>query len=126
MAKTLPKIANFLRPLGKGSDDLVAVKLHSRAVTVTEVRHNSNVINIDNLASAGLPRNLDMQNLSRQQDMVVDVLRTMREQGMFSAHDAGILIPSGIVTLRQINLPFMSSAELAKEAGCNLLGRGRT
>jgi len=116
MAKTLPKIANFLRPLGKGSDELVAVKLHSRAVTVTEVRHNSNVINIDNLASAGLPRNLDMQNLSRQQDMVVDVLRTMREQGMFSAHDAGILIPSGIVTLRQINLPFMSSAELAKEA----------
>lgn len=116
MAKTLPKIANFLRPLGKGSDELVAVKLHARAVTVAEVQHNSNVINIDNLASAGLPRNLDMQNLSRQQDMVVDVLRTMREQGMFSAQDAGIVVPSGVVTLRQINLPFMSPAELAKEA----------
>ncbi len=116
MAKTLPKIASFLRPLGKGTDELVAVKLHSRAVTVAEVRHNSNVINIDNLASAGLPRNLDIQNLARQQDMVVDVLRTMREQSMFSAQDAGIVIPSGVVTLRQINLPFMSPTELAKEA----------
>ena len=116
MAKTLPKIASFLRPIGKGSDDLVAVKLHTRAVTVAEVRHNSNVVNIDNLASAGLPRDLDMKNLSRQQDMVVDVLRTMREQSMFSAQDAGIVIPSGVVTLRQINLPFMSATELAKEA----------
>ena len=48
--------------------------------------------------------------------MVVDTLRTMHERDRYAAQDAGIIIPSGIVTLRQINLPFMSPAELAKEA----------
>jgi hypothetical protein len=52
MAKTLTKLASFFRPLGGGSDDLVAVKLHRRAITVAEIRHNSNVINIDTIASA--------------------------------------------------------------------------
>lgn len=116
MATALTKFASFFRPIGKGSDEVVAIKLHPKAVTVAEVRLNSNVINIDNLASAGLPRQLDMHNLSRSQDMVVDTLRTMHERDMFAAQDAGIIIPSGIVTLRQINLPFMTPAELAKEA----------
>ena len=80
MATALTKFASFFRPIGKGSDEVVAIKLHPKAVKVAEVRLNSNVINIDNLASAG------------------------------------IIIPSGIVTLRQINLPFMSPTELAKEA----------
>ena len=79
MATALTKFASFFRPIGKGSDEVVAIKLHPKAVTVAEVRLNSNVINIDNLASAG------------------------------------IIIPSGIVTLRQINLPFMSPTELSKE-----------
>ena len=79
MATALTKFASFFRPIGKGSDEVVAIKLHPKAVKVAEVRLNSNVINIDNLASAG------------------------------------IIIPSGIVTLRQINLPFMSPTELAKE-----------
>ena len=79
MATALTKFASFFRPIGKGSDEVVVIKLHPKAVTVAEVRLNSNVINIDNLASAG------------------------------------IIIPSGIVTLRQINLPFMSPTELAKE-----------
>lgn len=48
--------------------------------------------------------------------MVVDTLRTMHERDMNASQDAGIIILSGIVTLRQINLPFMSSTELAKEA----------
>lgn len=116
MATALTKFASFFRPIGKGSDEVVAIKLHPKAVTVAEVRLNSNVINIDNLASAGLPRQLDMHNLSRSQDMVVDTLRTMHERDMYAAQDAGIIIPSGIVTLRQLNLPFMAPAELAKEA----------
>jgi Tfp pilus assembly PilM family ATPase len=115
MAKTLTKLASFLRPLGGGSDDLVAVKLHRRSITVAEVRHNSNVINIDNVASAPLPRELQVNRLQRQHDMIADILRSMREQGLCSAQDAGIIIPSGIVTLRQINLPFTTPTELAND-----------
>lgn len=116
MATALTKFASFFRPIGKGSDEVVAIKLHPKAVTVAEVRFNSNVINIDTLASAGLSRQLDMHNLARSQDMIIDTLRSMKEREMFAAQDAGIIIPSGIVTLRQINLPFMTAAELAKEA----------
>jgi Tfp pilus assembly protein PilN len=115
MATALTKFASFFRPIGKGSDEVVAIKLHPKAVTVAEVRFNANVINIDNLASAGLPRQVDIHNLARTQDMVVDTLRTMHGRDMFAAQDAGIIIPSGVVTLRQINLPFMAPAELAKE-----------
>ena len=53
MATALTKFASFFRPIGKGSDEAVAIKLHPKALTVAEVRLNSNVINIYNLASAG-------------------------------------------------------------------------
>ena len=61
MARSLSRFASFLRPIGKGTDELVAVKLHNNALTVAEVRHKSNVINIEQLASVGLPRKLDLQ-----------------------------------------------------------------
>ena len=116
MAKTLTRLASFLRSTGKGTDEIVAVKLHAKALTVAEVRHKSNVINIEQLASVALPRNLDTQNLARQQDMIGDTLRALRDQIGFGTQDAGIIIPGGIVQLRQLNLPYMSETELAKEA----------
>ena len=116
MAKTLTKLASFFRPLGGGSDDLVAVKLHRRAITVAEIRHNSNVINIDTIASAPLARDLQVARITRQHDMIADTLRGMREGGLFSARDAGIIIPSGVVTLRQFNLPYLTAAELTRES----------
>jgi type II secretory pathway component PulF len=116
MAKTLTKLASFFRPLGGGSDDLVAVKLHRRANTVAEIRHNSNVINIDTIASAPLARDLQVARITRQHDMIADTLRGMREGGLFSARDAGIIIPSGVVTLRQFNLPYLTAAELTRES----------
>ena len=116
MARSLTTFASFLRPIGKGSDELVAVKLHSNAVTLAEVRHKSNVINIDQLGSVALPRRFDPQNITRQQDMIGDVIRTFRDQAGVAARDAGIVIPGSLVSLRQLNLPFMTPAELAKEA----------
>lgn len=116
MAKTLTKLASFFRPLGGGSDDLVAVKLHRHAITVAEIRHNSNVINIDTIASAPLARDLQVARITRQHDMIADTLRGMREGGLFSARDAGIIIPSGVVTLRQFNLPYLTAAELTRES----------
>ena len=80
MARSLTKFASFLRPIGKGSDALVAVKLHSNAVTLAEVRHKSNVINIDQLGSVELLRLFDPQNLTRQQDMIGDINRIFRDQ----------------------------------------------
>ena len=53
MATALTKFASFFRPIGKGSDEVVAIKLHPKTVKVAEVRLNSNVINIYNIASAG-------------------------------------------------------------------------
>ena len=115
MGKTLTSIAQILRPMGGGADEIVAVKLHPGAVTVSEVRTSARDIFIDNLASAALPRTIDLSNISKQVDVVADTLRSMREQGIFAAQDAGIILPSNIITLRQINLPFMSPSELAKE-----------
>ena len=116
MAKTLTKLASFFRPLGGGSDDLVAVKLHRRAITVAEIRHNSNVINIDTIGSAPLAHDLQGARITRQHDMIADTLHGMREGGLFSARDAGIIIPSGVVTLRQFNLPYLTAAELTRES----------
>ena len=115
MASTLSSLAQILRPIGGGTDNIVAVKLHSNAVTVAELRNNGKEISVEHLASAAFPRPLDLQNLSRQQDMVADTLRAMRDQGVFSAQDAAILLPPGVMSVRQINLPYTPANELAKE-----------
>ena len=99
MAKTLTKLASFFRPLGGGSDDPVAVKLHLRVIKVSEIRHNSNVINIDTIGSAPLAHDFRVARITRQHDMIAATLRGMRENGLFSARDAGIIIPSVVVRL---------------------------
>ena len=116
MAKTLTKLASFFRPLDGGSDDLVAVKLHLHTIKVAEIRHNSNVINIDTIASAPLAHDLQVARITCQHDMISDISRGMHEGGLFSAQDAGIIIPSGVVTLRQFNLPYLTAAELSRES----------
>ena len=115
MASTLSSLAQILRPIGGGTDTLVAVKLHNNAVTIAELRNNGKEVSVEHLASVGLPRELDLQNFSRQQDMVADTLRSMRDQGVFSAQDAGIIIPPGVLAVRQLNLPYTPPNELAKE-----------
>ena len=115
MANTLSSLAQILRPIGGGTDNIVAVKLHSNAVTVAELRNTGKEVSIEHLASVAFPRLLDLQNLGRQQDMVADTIRSMRDQGMFSAQDAAILLPPGILSVRQLNLPYTPANELAKE-----------
>ena len=48
--------------------------------------------------------------------MIADTLHGMREGGLFSARDAGIIIPSGDVRLRLFNLPYLTAAELTRES----------
>ena len=62
-------------------------------MTVAEVKNTGKDISVQHLASVALPREVDLQNFARQQDMVADTIRSMRDQGMFSAQDAGIIIP---------------------------------
>ena len=115
MGKTLTSLAQILKPIGGGTDEIVAVKLHPNAVSVAEIRDTGKTIFIDNLATVALPRRLDLANIHKQSDMISDTLRTMREQGIFAAQDAALILPSGAVALRQLNLPYMTPAELAKE-----------
>jgi hypothetical protein len=64
MEKTSTSLASFFHPHGGGSDDLVAAKHHCREIKVAEIRLNSNVINIENIASAPLARDLQVTRLS--------------------------------------------------------------
>ena len=112
MARTFTKLANMLKPIGGGADDLLAVKLHHNALTVAEVRHKSNVIKIDQLASAALPRKLEATNSSRQQDMIRDTIIGLGEQAGFSTRDVGMIVPGDVV---QIDMPYIAPAELESE-----------
>jgi Tfp pilus assembly PilM family ATPase len=66
-------------------------------------------------ARAPLPKAVESQHIVHQQEMISDSLRSLRDQGQFAASDAGIIIPSHLVTIRQVNLPYISSSELAKD-----------
>ena len=112
MARTLTRLASMLKPIGGGADDLVAVKLHHNALTVAEVRHKSNVIKIDQLASAAFPRKLEPINSSRQQDMIRDTIIGLGDQAGFSTQDVGMIVPGDVV---QIDMPYISPAELESE-----------
>lgn len=115
MAQTLAKFSEFFWPIGKGSDDIVAIKLYELSITIAEIDIKSNIIHLENLASAPLLRAVEWQHLARQQEMISDSLRSLRDHGVFAENDAEIIIPSHLVTIRQINLPVMTSSELAEE-----------
>ena len=107
MAKTLTKLASFFRPLGGRSDDLVAVKLHQSAVTVAEIRHNSNVINIDTIAS--VPLTSIAHYYSEEFTTVVDGLSAIIEPLMIVF--VGWMIGVMVVAL---NLPIFSAGDAIK------------
>ena len=48
--------------------------------------------------------------------MIGDIIRTFRDQIGVTNHDVGIVLPGGIVSLQQLNLTYMTAAELVKEA----------
>ena len=54
MAQTLAKFAKFSQTIGKGSGDIVAIKLHNRSITIFKIDIKSNIIHLENLASAPL------------------------------------------------------------------------
>ena len=56
MAQTLAKFAKFFRPIGKGSDGVVAIKMHDPSVTIAEVEIKSNIFHLENLTNAAFPR----------------------------------------------------------------------
>ena len=77
MAQTLAKLAKFFRPIGKASDDVVAITLHDPSVTIAEIEVKSDIIHLENLASAAFQRPIEWQQLTRQQEMISDSLRAM-------------------------------------------------
>ena len=77
MAQTLAKLTKFFRPIGKGSDDVVAITLHDPSVTIAEIEVKSDIIHLENLASAAFPRPIEWQQLTRQQETISDSLRAM-------------------------------------------------
>jgi len=77
MAQTLDKLTKFFRPIGKGSDDVVAITLHDPSVTIAEIEVKSDIIHLENLASAAFQRPIEWQQLTRQQEMISDSLRAM-------------------------------------------------
>jgi len=81
----------MLKLIGGGAEDLLAVYLHRNALTVAEVRHKTNVIKIDQLASAVFPGKLQPGNSSRQQDMIRDAGPACRHAGLPAI--TGCLLP---------------------------------
>jgi hypothetical protein len=115
MAQTLTKLAKFLRPIGKGHDEIVAIRLQHNTISLAEVQVKTNVIHLENLINLTLARPFDIKQVSRQSDMISESIRGLRDQGLLGARDAGIIIPSSMVTLRQFTLSYMTKAELARE-----------
>ena len=58
------KIAKSSRPIGNGIDDIVAIKLLERSITIAGIDIKSNIIHLENLASVPLPGTVDWQHLA--------------------------------------------------------------
>ena len=65
MVKTLSKFAKFLRPIGKGADEIITITLSPHSLTVAEVRVKSNVIHTENIATKPLARAVNLDNIAR-------------------------------------------------------------
>lgn len=116
MSNTLANMAKLLKPVGGQPDILVAVKIHLQAVSLVELRQVGERIDVVNLTSVSLPRLVDFKNIQRSQDMIADAIRSLKNDAKLSAVDASICIPGQIIQVRIVNLPFMSTKELYKEA----------
>ncbi len=116
MADTLAQFAKLLKPIGGKPDNLVAIKVHPRSVSITEVHLGAAHIEVKCLNSTELPRAVDVKNIGRSQDMIVEAIRTLKEETPLTTIDAAISIPSHLIQMRIINLPYVTEKELAKEA----------
>ena len=54
MVKTLKKFAEFLRPIGESTNEIIVVKFSFRTPTVAEVREESNALHAENIAKKSL------------------------------------------------------------------------
>jgi len=88
------KIVKSSRPIGKGRNDIVAIKLNVRSKTITKIGIKSNIIHLEDLASAPSSGVAEWQHPARQQEMISDGLRNLRDQGLFAVGNTGIIIPS--------------------------------
>lgn len=116
MANTLTQIAKLLKPLGGQPDQVVAIKIHPQAVSLVEIRLVGERIDVITLKSVGLPRAVDFNNIQRNQEMIADAIRGIKDEAKLTAVDACICIPGNIAQLRIVNLPYMSAKDLTKEA----------
>ena len=116
MANTLAQFAKLLKPIGGKPDMLVAIKIHPRAVSLVELRFAGNRIDVITLHSVGLPSIVDFKYIQRSQDMIADAVRSAKSDANLTAVDAAICVPGQIIQMRIVNLPYMSTKELTKEA----------
>ena len=65
MVKTLTKFAKFLRPIGKGADEIIGIKLITHSPIVAEVSVKSNAIHIENIATKPLARRANLDSSAR-------------------------------------------------------------
>ena len=77
-----------------GSDDIVAINLHERSITIAKISIKFNIIHLEDLASAPSSGVAEWQHPARQQEMISDGLRNLRDQGLFAVGNTGIIIPS--------------------------------
>ena len=80
MAQTLTKFAKFLRPLGKGHDEIVAIRLHHNTISLAEVQVKTNVIHLENLINLPLARPFDIKQISRQSDMISEATGRIQQK----------------------------------------------
>jgi len=115
MPNSLAKISKVLKPLGGKSDGVVAIKFHYQEISITETRQNSRDTEIVTLGRIQLPRPVDLAAIQHSQDMIIEAIRTLKEQVRPQSVDASIIIPGQIIQVRQINLPYLSPKEIARE-----------
>jgi hypothetical protein len=75
----------------------VVIKLDDNSIIIAEIDIKSNIIHLEYLASAPLPRAAERQHLARQQEMILDSLRNLRDQELFAAGDAGTIFQRHLV-----------------------------
>ena len=73
MVKTHTKFAKFSRPTGKDANIITAIKLSSSGPNVAKARVKSNAIHEENIATKPLARLVNLDSITRHENIVADV-----------------------------------------------------
>lgn len=116
MSEGLSALANFFKPVSGEKDKLLGIRIGHGNIQICDASWRNNAIELHAMASTTLPEIVSFANIADHQEIVAETIRDLMAAANLKTTDAAIILPSELVKLTSIDLPYFTDAELRRES----------